>query len=192
MTKLRTFIAVDIDSSARGELALVQSRLKKELPGKISWSEPKNIHLTLKFLGDTDFEKVEAVRKKLREIAVTYNPFALELSGLGAFPNEKNPRVIWAGLSASPESGLFKLVGGIEKEFFALGFDRERNAFHPHLTLGRVKQLKANLLPAVFGRISLSKISFKVEDIIFFQSTLSSRGPTYTKIAVFPLKNNSV
>ncbi len=191
MTMIRTFIAAETAPEIRRELYRAQGRLKTEISGRISWVQEKNIHLTLKFLGEINPGRLEPIREKLKEIAAGSCKFSLTLDGLGSFPNNKNPRIIWAGLKAAADCPLFAIAARIEQELAGLGLKKEQNPFHPHLTLGRVKQLKKKIdLSTLYPRITLPKISFEVENITLFQSTLTSTGPIYSPLAVFPLKKD--
>lgn len=134
---MRLFIAVGLGEEMREKLAEVSAGLAHRLQG-VSWVRPENIHLTLKFLGEVGEDDIPAVGQALDETASCHRPFDLSGRGLGAFPSPSRPRVIWAGLEGDRES-LSRLARDVEERLSALGFPAEERPYHPHLTLGRVK-----------------------------------------------------
>src|SRR5205823_11792895 len=112
---LRAFLAIQLSDEMKRQIGSVQAELKREVSGsgrggravkickigKIGWTQPEVIHLTLKFLGDIQETQVEALREILHKAAAPARPFTLEARGLGAFPNPRAPRVIWLGLHGS-------------------------------------------------------------------------------------------
>ena len=104
----------------------------------VHWVPAKNIHLTLRFLGDTTLQQIEAIKPSLIDLTQHYQPFEVNIEGSGAFPNLKRPRVVWIGVKA-PDS-LFQLQKSIEAVCHKIGFETETRPFSPHLTLGRVSQ----------------------------------------------------
>lgn len=140
MPTIRTFIAIELTEELKTALRRTQEDLAEEVPSRsVRWVQPNGIHLTLKFLGDTPEEKVEAVQKALAEVAAQAQPFVFSLSGLGCFPNTRQPRVVWVGLQ-EPTGTLVRLQQAVEGHVAPLGFPTEKRPFSPHLTLGRVQQ----------------------------------------------------
>ncbi len=178
MPKIRAFIAVDISPELRAELERTISSLRSDLGG-VKWLKPENIHLTLKFLGETDREKIEAIGELLEETARRHSPFTIEVGDLGAFPEMKRPRVIWLGVERRRE--LIALAGDIEERLEGFGFEKEKRAFRPHLTLGRVKvPPDSSKLADAFRRIgAVSFVSLDVKMILLLQSTLTPHGAVY-------------
>lgn len=188
---MRTFIAIDLSQ----EIKKVLSRLIEELDEmdkehkKIRWIKKEGMHLTIKFLGDIENEKISLIEKALKNISEKFEPFVLKLKGTGTFPpRSKNPRVLWIGIKE--EETLKALQYQIEAELEKLSFPRESRKFHPHLTLGRVKvfsSLRQTLLllekyrERIFGEM-------KVEKITFFQSKLKPTGAEYSILSEFELK----
>ena len=97
MEKLRTFIALDMPSDIKAALVTYVQPLKS-LRGRVSWVKPENLHLTLKFLGDTPASQVEAIAVTLQDIAATATSFNVNIAGCGAFPHDRAPRVLWVGI----------------------------------------------------------------------------------------------
>ena len=106
---MRVFIAIDIDEKTRAAIADVQQQLNAKVDikkGDVKWVEPKNIHLTLKFLGDVEISRIDAISEALKNVAGGFSHFIISLAGIGAFPNSRKPKVIWVGL----ESGADELT----------------------------------------------------------------------------------
>jgi RNA 2',3'-cyclic 3'-phosphodiesterase len=98
------------------------------------WVRPENLHVTLKFIGHVDAGKLDAIRGQLSQVR-SDSPVEVRFRGTGFFPNEKRPRVFWAGIEASPN--LAELAGEIDKRLEPIGVPRETRDFAPHLTLAR-------------------------------------------------------
>jgi 2'-5' RNA ligase len=140
MPTLRTFIAIELDEGLKDHLDRLQKDLRERLsPRSVRWVRPDGIHLTLKFLGETPLEKVDAVKDALAQAAAEVEPFTFRVGGLGCFPNSRRPRVVWVGLY-EPLGRLARLRNAVEAKVAPLGFPTERRAFEPHLTLGRVQR----------------------------------------------------
>ena len=177
---MRTFIAVELDEAIRERLAAAQERLRGAGP-KVKWVRPERMHLTLKFLGEIDPETVDAVADAMVAAVEGVAPFEFAVAGIGAFPPRGAPRVVWAGVDDAA-GGLTRLHKGLERELRKLGFPREKRAFRPHLTLGRVKErrgserLRAQMAADAGAAFGLQR----VEELVLFESVLSPQGPTYT------------
>ena len=105
---------------------------------RASWTREPNLHLTLKFLGDVPIERIEAVSRALHRATAGAASFEIEIRGCGAFPTRGYPKVLWIGISDGPH--LSSLFEAIEREVGRLDFPREGRAFHPHLTIARLRQ----------------------------------------------------
>lgn len=185
---MRTFIAIELDPEVKKSLTDFLARLKQLGPKNISWVRQEGMHLTLKFLGEIDETQVTPIKDVLNSILKNYSRFPMAVTGTGFFPsNPKYLRVLWVGVEEQPAlmSLQLELESGLEK----MGFLREKRAFHPHLTLGRVRvpsNLKEildemeNHKNSTFGDMSVQKITF-------FQSTLKPSGAEYTVLAEFSL-----
>jgi len=178
----RAFIAIDLPESIKSFLSEAQEALK--LYGfRVKWVRPQNIHLTLKFLGDTataDTDKiVEAMTLAARNCPIV----SLTAKGVGVFPNIRRPRVIWAGLNGQIET-LANLQQTLDAHLADLGFARDTRAFKSHLTLGRVKGKIApdKMLAAIDKLKEFESESFETHQVILFQSELRPSGAVYTQI----------
>lgn len=184
---MRVFVAVDLPERLRAELGELVSDLRD--PGAdVRWVDPDQMHLTLKFLGDTEPDEIEAVDQALRRAAGPVPPTGCRLQGVGSFPHLRRPRVIWAGVEPEGE-GLSELHEGIEGELVGLGFAREKRRFHPHVTLGRVKGGggKEELAAAVESREELELGRFTVDEFQLYESELSPEGARYTVLSTYRL-----
>jgi RNA 2',3'-cyclic 3'-phosphodiesterase len=194
---LRAFIAVEVSEAVAERAGAIIERLRASEAGDVKWVQPHHFHLTLKFLGETRRADLPALSEALREVAARAAPFTLELSGVGAFPNVRRPRVVWLGASAGGEA-LVGLAGATETACAALGWSREEKAYHPHLTLGRVRERPRGaagrapagpeaLTRALEGESEAAAGDTRVERIVLVRSELQRGGPVYTVLEGFPL-----
>ena len=186
MSQIRAFVAVELNAAAREAVGRVMSDLRAAAGDGVRWVRPEGIHLTLKFLGDIDVDSAPAISTALDRCAASVSPFSLTLEGVGAFPNLRRPRVIWVGLGGALEP-LTVLQQSVERELEALGFARERRAFTPHLTLGRVRdgasrqQIRA-LSEAVAGASVGRDVDIPVRELSLMKSDLRPTGAVYTRL----------
>jgi len=186
--KIRSFIAVEIPEEVRQKLREVLRELRGS-GAEVKWVRPEGIHVTLKFLGETDRETLEALSAVLRPLAAGFAPFEVKAQGLGCFPSLRNPRVVWVGL-AEERGALSELQRGIETAAAGFGFPPEERPFKPHLTLGRVRSSKGKipLIQVIERNAGLGLGSFRSEQVILFRSDLRPGGAVYSKIEEFQLK----
>jgi len=138
MSRVRTFVAVEVGDEIRKNAVALQQRLAKANPD-VRWATPDTMHVTLLFLGEVDEREVVDVCRVVRAVAGREPPFPLRVSGVGAFPNVRRPKTVWAGITDGTEP-LQRLYGLIEEKLLDLGcYRKEERAYTPHLTLGRVK-----------------------------------------------------
>ena len=185
---IRSFLAIEFPESLKEVIADYLQDLK-QVPSKIKWVSPGQSHLTLKFFGSISEELIERISQDLLRVLIDCPPFHLSLKGIGAFPNLFRPRVIWAGLGGETEA-LQEVYQAIEQALVPLGIPKEDRPFHPHLTLGRNK-LKEGNEPLYRLMTQWSKgesAPFVVRGVTLFRSDLKPTGPVYTKLGMFPLK----
>jgi len=188
---VRAFIAIPLSHEIQSNLGNVIEQLEERLPGvAVRWMQPKNIHLTIKFLGDVSESNLEMLSKMLRSEASQHAPFEISVGNLGAFPSVSRPRVIWVGVEAPPE--LSALQSGVENETARLGYARERREFSPHLTLGRVsrnadssdaRQIREVLSNSTVGFLGAAR----VKEVHLYRSDLKPGGAVYTRLYAAPL-----
>ena len=185
--KLRLFIAIELPSNIIDGLRNVQEELKDK-SNKPSWAKPENIHLTLKFLGDTETGKIESMVNILEGIAGKSFSFEISVKGVGTFPAAGNPRVIWVGIEENKD--MLQLYNNIEEGLATLGFEKERRDFKPHLTLGRIKFLndRAGLKRGLEKVAGLNLARFAVAGFALFKSTLTPEGAIHTKLKEYTLQ----
>jgi len=172
---MRTFISIDMPEEVKKKIIEIQKNLPEFFGKK---TEPENLHLTLKFLGEIDENKIEEVKKKLREI--NFNKFESEIDSIGVF-SEQFVRIVWLHLS-----GCEELQKEIDKSLRGL-FDKE-NRFMSHLTIARVKKLKnkENFLEDL-KKIEIPSVEFDVKEFYLMKSELSEEGPKYSIIEKYNL-----
>jgi len=185
---MRTFIAIKINPEEK--LLEIFSTLKKSLAGEvINWVSSENLHLTLRFLGETSQAQVGEIVKLLESISEQFQPFQFEIKGVAVFKNKIQPRVLF--LSIENDFMLKKLAGEIEESVMPHGFDWEEKTFNPHLTLGRIKFIQNK--DVVYSLVNKLKSTYiqqvTVSEIIFYQSILGSEGPTYNPIKIIKLNS---
>ncbi len=184
---MRLFIATPLTEEIEETLAEVIFDFKQKR-GRVKWVNPKNIHLTLKFLGDTDERLVAPIKKAIEETTSRHNKIESTINRVGVFPNLNRPKVIWAGLSEGIEA-LKSLAGDIENEMAKLGFEKEKRPFKSHLTLGRVKDSSGlHDLGEAIKNYELTPQKLIFDRIILFKSTLTPSGPIYDRLFEANLK----
>lgn len=183
----RLFVAVELGSGIQGHLAEIQEDLKR-FSSTVKWVEPENFHLTLKFLGEVPEERIPAVREVLETVARQHAPLELELVGIGAFPNARSPRVLWAGVHEGREA-LIRLALHLNRGFSGLGFEPESRPFTGHVTLGRARRPEPIPgLDKVMLGLAKSKLGRRpIQDFALVQSELKPTGPVYTVLERFVL-----
>jgi len=183
---IRTFFAIDLPDSFRDEIRNVQDRLKR-VGADVRWVRPESVHLTLKFLGDIEEEMVKPLAGAAAPVAAGSPAISLALAGTGVFPGPGRPRVCWLGLTGDMDR-LVLLRDKIEHAMAPFGFEIEKRAFKPHLTLGRFRGQKAkNELLSELERISPNQLAFQAEEVVFFKSDLKPTGAVYTPLRKLPL-----
>jgi 2'-5' RNA ligase len=190
--KLRAFIAVEIPADIQRLIQQDTASLQKALPKPlVRWVETKNLHLTLKFLGDVSAEELEKLAGAIELELVTHAPFTMSVAGLGVFPGYHQPRIIWVGLEA-PNS-LSSLQQSVDATAVRMAYLPEERPFSPHLTIGRVGQgsTQANRLKireTLEAATSISIGPFEVKAVTIFKSDLRPTGPVYTSLYTLPMQ----
>jgi len=176
MNQFRRFIAVEIP---------INEKIKKlheeiaRLSTNIKLVELENMHITLKFLGDTNEDIIENIHHIIQNSIQDIQPFSIQLKGTGVFPNQNYIKVIWVGIEKTEKMSL--ISSSLNTQLSTLGFKEEKRGFKPHLTIGRVK--------SAIGKDQLISIIDKYREIIFDKiiidciylkkSTLTPKGPIY-------------
>ncbi len=179
---MRTFIATEIPEVQKKVIwEFVLSHKKNNLP--VKWVAYENLHITLKFIGEIDERKLDSIKSALSTVSGKTKCFKMQLGNPGCFPNIRNPRVLWIGVSIGAEH-LIKLADELENSLIQCGIKKEEKKFHPHLTIGRIKTFFK--VDDIINK-SIATEPFDVKEFILFKSTLLPSGPVYEKIKNFAL-----
>ena len=184
---MRTFIALNLPLAERQLLHDATHPIRDAAAGA-SWVAPENLHLTLKFLGSVDQPRVTELADRLRSVARTHRPLALDIGGPGVFPNLRAPRIVWMGVAA--DARLELLHHDVERACEAAGFPVEGRAFRPHITLGRVKSPLDAATRRALGeamRACLAERRVTVSTVDVMSSTPAAGGSVYRVETAAPL-----
>ena len=178
----RLFIAIKInpEDTFREVHSNLRGLLRSE---KITWVSPENIHITLKFLGDTEEARIPAIMEAMRKSAEGIPPFSFHLKGTGIFGSSYQPKVVWIGVPDGSE--MVTLAKKLIDAMVPLGWPRDRQNFVPHLTIGRIRFIrdKAAFQQAIDEYRSEKIQEVQVDDIRLYESILKREGPEYKMIA---------
>lgn len=182
MADLRLFVAVKVPDELGKRLADMEGRLAAT-GANVKWVPEGNFHLTLKFLGNVDEARVEAVTEALASAVAGAHTFDVALAGAGAFPNNRTASVIWAGINSGAEQ-MKSLARRVEDALEKIGFERESRPFKAHLTLGRARSSRnADRMGEMLDTMKAEEVgSFRVSAITLVKSDLRPSGPVYTTI----------
>jgi len=182
--RIRCFLAIELSENLKRSLESLRSRV--DLPQfDVRWVEPRNLHLTLRFLGEIPEEDIETVSEAAQKTAEATESFSLLIQGLGAFPTLGSPRVVWAGVE--PAEPVVRLERKLSRELDRLNWPPPDKPFRPHLTIGRVKSSRGKgELRRLLERTQREKIGeIRVTDIGLIRSQLRPAGPLYTNLKRF-------
>lgn len=194
---MRTFLAVELSDELHDQIKLIQQDLKQRLGRespkgiRIAWAQPSSIHLTLKFLGDTDEQVIGPLREAIEGAVTGHGAIHIPIERLGVFPRSQQPRVLWVGPSEQWEQSdgakrLAVLHRAVEGSCQSFGFAPEGRPFSPHLTLARVKEGERHVSQALAKSgamdrpISLGLLA--VASVVLMKSELRPTGSVYSKL----------
>jgi len=186
MSIIRAFIAIDLSKEIQQRLNEVLNNyttLLEKIP--VRWVPVSNIHLTLKFLGEVSTSNLNILTDMIQAEVIGHHQFDISVGGSGAFPNNRQPRIIWIGVEAPQELALIQ--AGIETATSRLGYIREERAFSPHLTLGRVsRNASMQDMKAISQALDKYRVGFLgatcIEKVHLYRSDLRPTGAKYTQI----------
>lgn len=188
----RLFIAIDPEPAVLDTIFRLISTIKREYPMVgVRYTAPQNLHLTLLFLGDTNDQEIPKIGSNLTKICQNFCEFDLEFSGLGAFPSQRNPRILWLGVKdPQPVTALAKAI--IQES--GLVIEPDKTQFSPHLTLGRVAEdargISSETSSRLFSKLgSVNVGTTRIKEVLLYQSVLKPGGPVYTVLSRHPLKD---
>ena len=176
---MRLFIAINLPKEVKDYLFDLQKEFKDY--GKINFIHKKNLHLTLKFLGNVDDNKLKEIKEKLNK--VKSKNFEISLNSLGIFPDKEFIRILWIDLN--PKNKVIELAQKIDQELIQFPND---HPFSDHITLGRVKIIKNKDEFLKKLSLELKPLTFKVNSFELMKSDLSKDGPEYTILETYELK----
>jgi RNA 2',3'-cyclic 3'-phosphodiesterase len=190
--KIRAFVAIYPPKAVVEQLETMQERMRRVVGVEaVRWTKPDQIHLTLQFLGYIKRDSLAEFQSVLERVASESSSFQMRAELVGAFPSNKRPRILWAGIAEESKS-LEILKVRLDNTLAELGCVPEERKFHPHLTLGRVVVLKPakalRLAREILQEPSCAFGEWRVREICFMQSVLSSAGANYRVLNLFPLK----
>ena len=174
---MRLFAALPVPEPARSEVAGLLQRVRGgDWP--VRWVHEDNIHLTLKFFGEVPPDRLDVIAEALQFAVPGTGPLAMSLASPGVFPNLRRPRVVWVGVDAPPALEL--LQDRLERRSEAIGFAPEETPYHPHLTLGRMREghrLPTGALEQL--QAGYRPVPFVVEQLVLYESIAGRGAPTY-------------
>lgn len=183
----RTFVAIKI--KPEHELLDLLAECREIFNDEaIKWVHENNLHLTLKFLGETSEEQVQQTKSILEKTGIGATAFSFSLKGLGYFKSKGQPRVFFTSISGFET--MEKIAGELEEQLFNVGFEKETRIFKPHLTLARIKFLRNKKRFYEFVDRYKNKMfqTVTVSEIVFYESILKPQGPKYVPLKTVQLK----
>ena len=178
----RAFIAIELPPDVKDLIAANIERLKGLVPRGVKWVDPRIAHLTLAFLGNVPDSRLPVLSRIVDCVSGTCLPFSVKTGPLGAFPNERRPRVIWLGLEGDIRR-LSAMHCRLQDELESGGFPTEKRPFKPHVTLGRARG--KGVIAIEEGALNLpgsSGLEFPVRELVLMSSVLTPRGPIHTPL----------
>lgn len=175
----RLFVALELSEQQKSEVNAFQETIKQFMTG-VRWVKPEALHMTLKFLGETDESRIEEIAAALDETAAAINPFDIVYGESGVFPSPGKARVIWVGLREGSEA-VRELASKVDSSLSKIGFEPEKRSYTPHLTIGRVR---SSLPEKVVSRYleegtNFTSAACTIKSTTLFESKLSPQGATY-------------
>jgi 2'-5' RNA ligase len=183
---MRCFLAIEIPDEIKEKIILLQKEIEK-CNADLKFVERENLHLTIKFFGDVNDEKLLEIEKAIENAINKIKEFEIEISSIGVFPNFNYLRVIWLSVSEGKKE-IFLLHELLEKEFERIGIKKDKE-FEAHLTIARVRSARnkealikkiKELSNSYFGKFIVKEIKLK-------ESNLTPKGPIYHDIKTFQL-----
>jgi 2'-5' RNA ligase len=185
MAGIRSFIALPTQPYAQQAIASIQTSLKSTQT-VVKWESLDKFHITLVFLGNVEQSRLQLLSTALARSVQQFQSIKITYESLGAFPNTHTPRIVWIGIKINPSVlDLQAALQGVCEEF---GFPKEDRAFHPHITLGRVKETRNLIrLTEAIKTITFEPIETLCSEILLMKSELHPGGSLYTILKSFPL-----
>jgi 2'-5' RNA ligase len=179
--RIRSFLAFDINNESVLQRFSEVQRLLLETGVDLKLVDPKNIHITLRFLGDISLNMIDSILESMAK--VSFSAFDCRIHGLGVFPNFNRVSVIWAGIESGVQE-LKNVFEQLEPELQSLGFKADLKGFSPHLTLARVKsgRNKAELIRLIQELADSNFGVVRADCLRLKKSVLTPKGPIYSTL----------
>ena len=179
---MRLFVALDLNTKVIANLTELVRSLAPMAP--VRWVHPRNMHVTLKYIGQWDVERIDKVIDALSQVRIT-TKVKVPLAGLGFFPHARSPRVFWAITENTPP--LRQLASNVDYSLSTLGIAPEVRPYVPHITLGRLRECDlTEMHEAVEELPSRDFGTIEPEYFTLYGSQLTENGPIHRKIEEFP------
>jgi 2'-5' RNA ligase len=181
---IRSFIAFDMDSEPVLKRIVDAQKFLIRTGADLKLVEPKNVHITVRFLGNISTPMVEKIYEEMKK--VQFIPFDVKIQGVGAFPNFRYPRVVWAGITEGANQ-LQSIFNQLEPRLRSLGFTPDPKGFSPHLTIARVKsgRNKAELVKCLTENVNYEFGVVHAKCLRLKRSDLTPKGPIYSTLKEF-------
>lgn len=187
MATRRIFVAIDLSEAARTECVRHMDTLQRSFPNvQVGWERPEKLHITLKFLGDTDENTLANLQSAIGDIAARVEPFKLRLAGPGVFPSRHRARILWVGI-ADLARVIEPLQDKVEAACLDLGAQNESRDYAPHVTIGRIRKLNPMLVGEHLAG-PIEPVEFDVSEIVIYESQRRASGSVYGQVSGFQLK----
>ncbi len=180
----RIFAAIELSDKARHVCGHHIEEIRREFPSvRVGWEHPEKLHITLKFFGNAEPHLVDEFRNHMSGIAGRHERFLICLATPGVFPSPSRPRILWIGITDA--SGMIQSIyRDIEKASRGLGFTPEERTFHPHVTIGRIRQPERfRELVTTHLNARIEPIEFEVRKLVLYESKLLPTGSVYSIVA---------
>ena len=184
MATVRLFIGIPIPTEIKTQISGVVREMKSA-NANVRWEQIDKLHITMKFLGDTLDHQVPSIVTALESLATNVPAFRVTYSGVGCFPNKREPRIVWVGVDEG-DAVLVPLAESIDALMTTFGFEKEQKRFHPHFTIGRVKS-QHNMRDLLRTMESITFVSHPttISELALVKSELKSSGSVHTQVKAF-------
>jgi 2'-5' RNA ligase len=184
-------LAIELPDEVKTALARLIRDVTRSRVSGLKPVRPDNVHINLKFLGDLEIEQVEAITRVVTQAAASIRPFTVKLGGVGAYPNNKNARVLWAGLDGDVVP-LRQAQRRLDRAMEGVGVKRDSREFSPHVTIARIRDRtqstdRRRATEALFSAEFTPGLAFPVANVSLIRSVLLPEGPDYMRLAHIPL-----
>ena len=178
---IRTFIAIELPVEVKQAARQIQNRLRESIEG-IRWVKHENIHLSVKFLGNVEENRINDIAAAVKNAVKDISVMILKTGHLGIFPNEKRPRILWLGIEGDVRE-FIRMSKNCESELAKLGYEKDAREIKPHITVGRIRSSKKQKgLVTILKDIPIESIEFRADALKLMRSELNPNGAVYTNL----------